>query len=63
VYFYYPRLQAASPAGETTTAPADGLNSTLLHAEFTALGSVDANDGDTTVCYRSYVPVTGTPAY
>ena len=56
VYFYYPRLQAASPAEETTTALASGVNSTLLHAEFAALASTDANDGENVVCYRSYVP-------
>jgi hypothetical protein len=63
VYFYYPRLQAASPAEETTTALASGVNSTLLHAEFAALASTDANDGENVVCYRSYVPAPGTPVY
>jgi hypothetical protein len=63
VYFHYPRLQAAAPAEETVTALASGVNSTLLHAEFAALASIDANDGESVVCYRSYVPATGTPAY
>lgn len=63
VYFYYPRLQAALPAEEAFAALADGLQATLLHAEFSALGSVDPNDGEDVVCYRSYIPASGTPAY
>jgi hypothetical protein len=63
VFFHYPRLQAAAPAGETVAALASGLNTTLLHAEFAALVATDANDGEQVVCYRSYVPAAGTPAY
>jgi hypothetical protein len=63
VYFYYPRLQAASPAAETVTQLASGISTALLHAEFEALASTDANDGQSVVCYRSYVPAPGTPAY
>ena len=63
VYFYYPRLQAAAPAEETVAVLASGVNATLLHAEFAALAATDANDGESVVCYRSYVPAAGTPAY
>ncbi len=63
VYFYYPRLQAASPAEETVAGLANGLNTTLLHAEFAAMASTDANDGESVVCYRSFVPAPATPAY
>jgi hypothetical protein len=63
VYFHYPRLQAASPAEETVEGLASGLNTTLLHAEFTAMASTDANDGEGMVCYRSFVPAPATPAY
>ena len=63
VYFYYPRLQAASPAAETGAPLANGVTGALLHAEFEALASTDANDGQSVVCYRSYVPAAGTPAY
>jgi hypothetical protein len=63
VYFHYPRLQAAAPAEETVAALASGLNTALLHAEFAAMASTDANDGENVVCYRSYVPAPGTPAY
>ena len=63
VYFHYPRLQTASPAEETMAELASGLHTTLLHAEFAAMASVDANDDETVVCYRSAVPAAGTPAY
>jgi hypothetical protein len=63
VYFHYPRLQAASPAEETVEGLAGGLNTTLLHAEFAALASTDANDGESVVCYRSFVPAPATPGY
>jgi hypothetical protein len=63
VYFYYPRLQASAPAEETVAALATGLNSVGLHAEFLAMASTDANDGESVVCYRSCVPAQGTPAY
>jgi hypothetical protein len=63
VYFHYPRLQSASPAEETVSVLASGLNTTWLHAEFAAMASTDANDAENVVCYRSYVPAPGTPAY
>jgi len=63
VYFYYPRLQSAAPAEETMTALASGLSTAWLHAEFAAMASTDANDAESVVCYRSCVPVPGTPAY
>jgi hypothetical protein len=63
VFFYYPRLQAASPAAEAVVELASGVSTTLLHAEFEAMASTDANDGQSVVCYRTYVPAAGTPAY
>ncbi len=63
VYFYYPRLQAAASAEETVAAVASGVTATLLHAEFAAMGCTDANSGERVVCYRSYIPAAGTPAY
>ena len=52
VYFYYPRLQAASAAAETVEVLASGVNATLLHAEFEAMAYTDANDGQIVVSYR-----------
>ncbi len=63
VLFYYPRLQAASPAAETVVDVASGVSTTLLHAEFEAMASTDANDGQSVVCYRCYVPAAGMPVY
>ena len=63
VYFHYPRLQTAAPAEETVATLASGLNSAWLHAEFAAMASTDANDGEIVVCYRSYIPAPATPAY
>jgi uncharacterized UPF0160 family protein len=63
VYFHYPRLQAASSAEETVEGLAGGLNTTVLHAEFAALSSTDANDRESVVCYRSFVPAPATPEY
>lgn len=63
VYFHYPRLQTAAPAEETVAVLASGLNMAWLHAEFAAMASPDANDAENVVCYRSYVPAPGTPAY
>lgn len=63
VFFYYPRLQAATPAEETVTELESGVRAALLHAEFVALASVDANDSENVVCYRSYLPAAGQPVY
>jgi hypothetical protein len=63
VFFYYPRLQASAAAEETVSAVASGLSMALLHAEFAAMAATDANDGENVVCYRSYVPAQGAPAY
>ncbi len=63
VYFYYPRVQSAASAEETVAAIATGVSATLLHAEFAAMGAMDANSGASVVCYRSYIPAAGTPAY
>jgi hypothetical protein len=62
-FFYYPRLQAAAPAEETIDKLAPGVNSLCLHAEFAALAAVDANDGESVVCYRSLIPAANVPAY
>jgi hypothetical protein len=56
VLYYYPRLQAmqgASEVAEVLTAPLERLR---LAGVFRALPVVDANDGATVVCFRSYLP-------
>jgi hypothetical protein len=56
VCFYYPRLQAAAPASEKEF-PMDSFAMHTLHAEFTALPVTDENDGESVVCFRSWLPV------
>lgn len=60
VIWHYPRLQAASGAAESTAAASGGLESVRLSGSFRALPVVDPVDGETVVCFRSYV--TGTAA-
>jgi hypothetical protein len=55
ICFYYPRLQAAAPASEAEHA-LDSFALHSLHAEFTALPVRDDNDGETVVCFRSWIP-------
>jgi len=54
--FYYPRVQAASGASEVQRTIEGPLFSNMLHAKLRALPSVDPNDGETVLCYRSYFP-------
>ena len=54
--FYYPRLQAAASASEVQKEIAAPFTGNMLHAKLRALPSVDANDGETVLCYRSYFP-------
>ena len=55
VFWHYPRLQAASGTAESTAAGAGGLETVTLAGSFRALPVVDAVDGETVVCFRSYV--------
>ena len=54
--FYYPRLQTAASAVETHQEFAAPLFAHLLHASLDALPTVDINDNETILCYRSYFP-------
>lgn len=60
VFFYYPRLQSRSGAGETVLAldakNKDGQSRVVLKAQFMALPVTDALDGERVVCYRSFLP-------
>lgn len=56
VIWHYPRLQAASGAAEDMAAGAGGLETVKLAVVFRALPVVDPVDGETVVCFRSYVP-------
>ena len=54
--FYYPRLQTCSGASESEREVEASLFSGMLHAKLRALPSIDPNDGETVLCYRSYFP-------
>jgi len=54
--FYYPRLQAAASTTEVQEEVAAPLFSNMLHANLRAMPSVDPNDGESVLCYRSYFP-------
>jgi hypothetical protein len=67
VCFHYPRLSPTSSAQSQTgnSAPTDResnvevanpISAVALHASFIALPQVDPNDGQVSVCYRSYFP-------
>ena len=55
-YFYYPRLQPAASTSEIRQEVEAPLFSAMLHAKLRAMPSVDPNDGETVLCYRSYIP-------
>lgn len=54
--FYYPRLQAAASTSEVRQEIEKPLFSSMLRAKLRALPTVDPNDGETVLCYRSYFP-------
>jgi hypothetical protein len=54
--FYYPRLQPAASTTEVQQEIEAPLFSNMLHAKLRAMPTVDPNDGETVLCYRSYFP-------
>lgn len=56
VLYHYPRLQAMQGAAESLQPVAAPLEKLRLNAAFRALPVKDANDGQTVVCFRSYLP-------
>jgi hypothetical protein len=63
VSFYYPRLQTAAESSETRLEIEGEIEQMALHAKFVALPRTDELDGESVVCYRSYIPAAGAPAY
>ncbi len=55
VIWHYPRLQAMSGVAETNAASAGGYEKVQLSAAFRALPVKDPVDGQTVVCFRSYM--------
>jgi hypothetical protein len=56
VIYHYPRLQAMQSSAETVEALAGPLERVKLAGAFRALPVTDANDGETVLCFRSYMP-------
>jgi hypothetical protein len=55
VVWFYPRLQTMSGAAESASASSGGYEKLRLSAAFRALPVKDPVDGETVVCFRSYV--------
>ena len=55
VVWFYPRLQAMVGISEDVSASLGGYEKARLAGAFRALPVVDAVDGETVVCFRSYV--------
>jgi hypothetical protein len=56
VYYHYPRMQTSAPAAEARQEIAAGMDALRLRATLIALPTIDANDNEQVLCYRSYVP-------
>ena len=56
--YHYPRLQAMQGSAEMVEALAGPLEKVKLAGAFRALPVKDANDGETVLCFRSYLPGT-----
>lgn len=56
VLYYYPRLQAMQGAAEALEVVVAPLERVKLAGAFRALPVKDANDGETVLCFRSYLP-------
>jgi hypothetical protein len=55
VLWHYPRLQAMTSAAEASAASSGGLEIVRQSADFRALPVTDPVDGDSVVCFRSFV--------
>lgn len=55
VLWHYPRLQAMASVGEAAVASGGGLESLRQSSAFRALPVKDAVDGESVVCFRSFV--------
>jgi hypothetical protein len=56
ILYHYPRLQAMQGSTEAEVALAAPLEKVRLAGAFRALPVKDANDGETVLCFRSYLP-------
>lgn len=62
-FYYYPRLQTAAPAQESSTVIGGAFDGWSLHAKLIALPTIDALDHEQVLCYRSFVPAPSAALY
>ena len=67
VCFYYPTLSPCTVKADWQKESLAAINKPIgemaLQAAFTALPTVDGNDGAVVLCYRSYFPANGADVY
>jgi hypothetical protein len=56
VIYHYPRLQAAITAAESRDDFAKPFSAWSLKAKFRALPTIEGNDGEEVLCYRTWIP-------
>jgi hypothetical protein len=56
ILYHYPRLQSTHTAAESSEPLDTGIEAVSLAASFRALPITDPLDGETVLCYRSYLP-------
>ena len=56
IFYHYPRLQPMQGSSESAEAMAAPIERIRLAAAFRALPITDASDGETVLCFRSYLP-------
>jgi len=56
VIYHYPRLQSMAGAAESAETLSGPLERLRLAGAFRALPVKDANDGESVLCFRSYLP-------
>ncbi len=67
VCFFYPLLSPCTATAEWTRESVVEITKPIgelaLQASFAALPTIDVNDGETVLCYRSYFPASGAAVY
>jgi len=63
ICFFYPRLQPFQSNSEGRQDWASPIFNTTMHVSLRGLPSVDPNDGESVLCYRSYFPATNAAVY
>jgi len=62
VCIHYPRVQAGGPAAEAAES-ADAIAMLALRTSLIALPTIDPNDSEQVLCYRSFIPAANAALY